>query len=71
MIIRENKTKIANFFKIFYFSLKKKKHAPKHALRARHCYNHLAMVIARENEILNQSVRAIFDNHQSNFTKVQ
>ena len=44
VIIRENKTKIANFLKLFYFSFKKK-HAPKHALRARHCYNHLAVII--------------------------
>ena len=36
-------------------------HAPKHALRARHCYNHLAVIIARENEVLNQLVHAIFD----------
>ena len=68
VIMRENKTKIANFLKIFYFSLKKK-HALKHALRARHCYNHLAVIIARENEVLNQSARAIFDNHHCNFTK--
>ena len=27
------------------------------------------VIIARENEVLNQSARAIFDNHQCNFTK--
>ena len=53
VIIRENKTKTANFLKIFYL----KKHVPKHALRAGHCYNHLAVIIARENEVLNQSAR--------------
>ena len=68
VIIRENKTKKANFLKIFYFSLKKQQHTPTHALRARHCYNHLAVIVARENEVLNQSVRAIFDNHQCSFT---
>ena len=26
------------------------------------------MIIARENEVLDQSARAIFDNHQCNFT---
>ena len=31
-------------------------------------YNHLAVIKARENEVLNQSARAIFDNHQCNFT---
>ena len=30
-------------------------------MRERHCYNHLAVIIARENEVLNQSVYAIFD----------
>ena len=69
VIIRENRTKIANFLKIFYFLFKK--HAPKHALRARHCYNHLAVIIARENEVLNQSACAIFDNHQCNVTNYQ
>ena len=34
-----------------------------------HCYNHLAVFFARENEVLDQSARAIFDNHQCNFTK--
>ena len=34
----------------------------------RHCYNHLSVIIARENEVLDQSSRAIFDNHQCNFT---
>ena len=67
VIIRENKTKLANFLKYFIFHFKK--HAPKHALRARHCYNHLAVIIARENEVLDQSASAIFDNHQYNFTK--
>ena len=28
-----------------------------------------ARVIARENEVLNQSARVIFDNHQCDFTK--
>ena len=68
VIIGENITKIANFSKIFYFSFKIK-HAPKHALRVRRCYNHLAVNSARENDVLNQSARAIFDNHQCNFTK--
>ena len=36
---------------------------------SRHCYNHLAVITARENEVLDQSARAIFDNHQCNFTK--
>ena len=36
---------------------------------SRHCYNHLAVIIARENEVLDQSARAVFDNHQCNFTK--
>ena len=36
---------------------------------SRHCYNHLAVIIARENEVLDQSARAIFDNYQCNFTK--
>ena len=71
VIIRENLKKIANFLKIFYFSLKKQQYAPKHALRARHCYNHLAVIVARMNEVLNQSARAIFDNHQCNFTNFE
>ena len=29
-----------------------------------------ARVMARENEVLNHSARAIFDNHQCNFTKI-
>ena len=29
-----------------------------------HCY----VIIARENKVLDQSARAIFDNHQCNFT---
>ena len=32
--------------------------------KSRHCHNHLAVVIVRENEVLNQSAHAIFDNHQ-------
>ena len=28
-----------------------------------HCYNHLAVIIAGENEVLDQSARTIFDNH--------
>ena len=36
---------------------------------SRHCYNHLAVIIARENEVLDQLARVIFDNHQCNFTK--
>ena len=63
VIIRENKTKIANFLKYFIFHLKK--HVPKHALRAHHCYNHLAVIIARENEVLNQSAQPILDNHHA------
>ena len=37
---------------------------------SRHCYNHLekAEIIARENKVLDQSARDIFDNHQCNFT---
>ena len=38
---------------------------------SRHCYNHLAVIIARENEVLDQSARAIFDNHQCNFTNIK
>ena len=38
-------------------------------IESRHCYNNLVVIIARENEVLNQSAHAIFDNHQSNFTK--
>ena len=38
-------------------------------IESRHCYSHLAVIIARENEVLNQSARAIFDNHQCNFIK--
>ena len=38
---------------------------------SRHCYNHPAAIIARENEVLDQSARAIFDNHQCNFTKTE
>ena len=34
-----------------------------------HCYNHLAVIIVRENKVLNQSACAIFDNYQCNFTK--
>ena len=45
---------------------------------SRHCYNHLAVIIAviiavitaRENEVLDQSARAVFDNHQCNPTKI-
>ena len=55
---------MANFLKIFYFSFKKK-HAHKHALCARPCYNHLAVIIARETKTI--SARAIFDNQQCNF----
>ena len=33
-----------------------------------HEKNYLAFIIARENEVLDQSARAIFDNHQCNFT---
>ena len=69
VIIRENKTKIANFLKYFIFHLKK--NIPKHALHTRHCYDHLVAIIARENEVLYQSACAIFDNHQCSFTKVQ
>ena len=36
---------------------------------SRHCCNHLAVIIARENEVLDQSARAIFDNHHCDFTK--
>ena len=64
-------TNCFNIIAYFIFHLKKKKHAPKHALRARHFYNHLAVIIARKNEVLNQSARAIFDNHQCNFTNGQ
>ena len=35
---------------------------------SRHCYNHLAVVIARGNKVLDPSARAIFDNHQCNVT---
>ena len=27
---------------------------------SRHCYNHLAVILARENEVLDQSARAIY-----------
>ena len=37
---------------------------------SRHSYNHLAVIIARENEVRDQSARAIFDNHQCNFTDI-
>ena len=63
VIIRENKTKtkicdsetLTNLAAIL-------------KTESRHCYNHLAVIIAREYEVLDQSVRAIFDNHQCNFT---
>ena len=32
--------------------------------------NHLAVIIARENEVLNQSTRTIFDNHQCFLTNI-
>ena len=38
-------------------------------LKSCHCHNHLAVIIARENEVLDQSARAIFDNHKCNFLK--
>ena len=37
---------------------------------SRHCYNYWAVIIARENEVLDQSAHTIFDNHQCNFTKM-
>ena len=63
VIIRENKTKtkicdsetLTNLAAIL-------------KTESRHCYNHLAVIIAREYEVLDQSARAIFDNHQCNFT---
>ena len=63
VIIRENKTKLANLAQFA---------TPKHQqnltaipqTESRHCYNHLAVIIARENYVLDQSARAIFDNHQ-------
>ena len=67
MIIQENINKNSKLFKnILFFILKK--HESKHAC-TRHCYNHLAVIIATENEVLNQSAHTIFDNHQCNFTK--
>ena len=64
MIIRENKTKtkICN-------SETSTNLAAILKTESRHYYNHLAVNIARENEVLDQSARAIFDNHQCIFTK--
>ena len=39
--------------------------------KSRHCHNHLVVIIVRENEVLDQSACAIFDNHQCNFTKLK
>ena len=71
VIIRENKTKIPNFLKILInLRLRNiKKMATILKTENPHCKNHLAVIIARENEVRNQSARAIFDNHQCNFTK--
>ena len=62
VIIQENKTKICN-------SETSTNLAAILKTEILHCYNHLAVIIARENEVLDQSARAIFDNHQCNFTK--
>ena len=50
VIIRENKTKIANILKIFYFSFTRNTRL--NMLCAR-------VIAIRENEVLNQSARAI------------
>ena len=39
--------------------------------KSRHYYNHLVVIIVRENEVLDQSACAIFNNHQCNFTKLK
>ena len=64
VIIRENKTKTAQFATPKTTNL-----AAILKAESRHCYNHLAVIIARENEVFDQSARAIFDNHQCSFTK--
>ena len=65
MIIRENKTKTK-----IYDSETSTNLAAILKTESRHCYNHQAVIIARESEVLDQSTRAIFDNHQCNFTKM-
>ena len=65
VIIRENKTKIKICDSETSTNL-----AAFLKTESRRCYNHLAVIIARENEVFDQSARAIFDNHQQcNFTK--
>ena len=63
VIIRENntKTKICGSRTNLAAILKTESH--------QHCYNHLVVIIVRENEVLHQSARAIFDNQQCNFTE--
>ena len=68
VIIRENETKLLNL------RLRNINKSGRHFENwkpslPRHCYNRLAVIIARENEVLDQSARAIFDNHQCNFAK--
>ena len=65
VIIRENRTKLLNL------RLRNINKSGRHfETESRHCYNHLAVVIAVENEVLDQSACAIFDNHQCNFTSI-
>ena len=61
MIIRENKSKTAQFATPETST----KLAAILKTESPHCYNHLAVIIARrENEVVDQSAHAIFDNHR-------
>ena len=66
VIIRENKTKtkICDSETSTNLAAILKTESP-------HCYNHLTVIKARKNEVLDKSARAIFDSYQCNFTNFQ